>query len=111
VPGISAHQFAAHLRIEPLPESGKVSRGLHSPLIRREQVYYKRGTVGPNAWRLSHPEKVLKTRRYPWGLVAAIVNLGLTPALQPNVHRSEFPQKLRIRLLLEKENEVLSRDF
>jgi hypothetical protein len=55
---ISTHQFAPHLGIEPPPESGKVGLGLHSPLVRREQVYYQRGAVGPNAWRLSHPEKV-----------------------------------------------------
>jgi hypothetical protein len=41
-------------------------------------------TVRPNVRRLSHPEEVLKARRYPWRPTIVVMNLGLTPALQPN---------------------------
>ncbi len=42
VPGIAAHQLAADLRIQPLPESCEIGSGLHRPLIRRQQVDHHR---------------------------------------------------------------------
>ena len=98
--GISAHQFAAHLWIESLPESGKIIRCLYSSLVRCEQMYYQRDKGGPNARCISHPKEVLKARRNPRWLVSAVMNLGLTPTLQSNGRRSKFPQKLLIYLLL-----------
>jgi hypothetical protein len=109
VPGVSAHELAAHLWIESRPKSGKIGRGLHSSLVRCEQMYYQRGTVGSNTRSVSHSEEVLKARCYPRGLVTTVMNFGLTPVLQPNAHWSEFPEKVCIRLLLQKKNEVLRR--
>src|ERR1700735_5066231 len=100
MPGISSHKFASHLWIQSLPESCKIGRGLHSPVVRREQMYYQRDTVGSNTRSVSHTEEVLKARRNPRWLVSAVMNLGLTPTLQSNGRRSKFPQKLLIYLLL-----------
>ena len=54
---IAAHQFAAHLRIQSLPEAGKISGGLYRSLIRGKQMDYERGLPCPNlfaGWHNAH---------------------------------------------------------
>ena len=98
--GISPHQFASYLRIQSLPEPRQICRGLHGSLIRREQVHYQRSAMRPDARRVSHAEKVLKARRYPWGFAAAVMNFCRMPVLQANTYWSKFSQKLRVHFLL-----------
>src|ERR1700739_3753937 len=78
---ISPHQFAANLRIEPLPESRQIRRRLHGAMVRGEQVDDERRLAFAYAGRFAHAEEVLQAGCNPGRLAVFIVNLRLPSAL------------------------------
>src|SRR5260370_33926596 len=87
-------QLAPDLRIEPLPESRQVARGLHRPLIGRQQMNHQRHFSIRDARSLAHSAEVLETRCEPRRLPGLVMNLCLPPAWQPNPAGRDFVQAL-----------------
>src|ERR1700690_302577 len=89
---ITSHQFAAYLRVEPLPESCEISCRLYWPLIRSQQVNHHWRWLRPTSWRHAPTEKLLQARRNPRRVAALIVNLRLAATLQPYACWRDFTQ-------------------
>src|SRR5882672_10737518 len=88
---IATHQFAAHLRIQSLPEAGKISCGLHRSLIRGKQMDYDRRLSYSDAWSITHAEEVLQARSNPRRLARFVVDSGPPSAVQPKCAWERFP--------------------
>lgn len=59
VAGVAAHEFAADLRVEALPESGEVGGGLYGAMVGREEMQDEGGALGADARGVLHAEEVL----------------------------------------------------
>src|SRR5580692_1095056 len=108
---IASHQFAAYLWIQALPESRKIRRRLHGPLIRGQQMNHHRRSLRPDSWRLAHPEKVLQARRNPWRFSALIMNFGLSATLQAYARWCDLTQPSTALHLLFKDRNKIRRGF
>jgi len=82
VAGVTTHEFAADLGVEPLPETGKVGGGLNGALVGGEQVEDYRDAVRAEAGGLVHAEEVLEAGGDPGGLAALVVNLDLAAGFE-----------------------------
>ena len=79
---IAAHQFAAHLRVQSLPESREVRCRLYRPLIGSEKMNHQRGSIRSYPRRVPHAEKILEGRCDPGMLAVLVVDFCLASILQ-----------------------------
>ena len=108
-PGVSrvaAHEFAAYLWVEALPEACEVGSGLHGAMIGREQVYDYRGVGRADARGFFHAEEVLQTGGDPGWLAVVVVNLCYTAALKAQGFRGGLVQLLLAYALLQQGDEI-----
>ncbi len=70
---IAAPQFLAHLGIRPLPEASQISRRLHRPAVRREQVKRDGYARSPDSRRFRQAEQLLELHRCRHRSVVGVV--------------------------------------
>lgn len=106
---VAAHQFAAHLRVEALPEAREVAGGLHSALVGREQMHNHWGAAGADARCLLHAEEILQTAGDPRRFAAFVMHARPAATGEANLGRGKLLQLSRADLLLDERGEAFRR--
>ena len=101
VAGIAAHELAADLRVEALPEAREVGGGLDGALIGGEKVHDDRRAVGAEARGVGHAEEVLQARGDPGGAVGFVVDAGLAAAAEAEGGGPELFELAAVELAFE----------